>query len=186
MKKGMGYMTENKRYSLDFEECDAIWIDDNVENKSYTIRNDTIKEKELEEIVDELNNLADENEHLIRKRGELETRNAILKGENEELKQRIIELEEEDEQLKQQLNMDKTSITSFALYQVAKRFFGKDGFEILNKSHDGIGEYNIIIKKPKSDVLMSIFLDDLKRTFNFRDGTKLVISCEIELFKGLF
>lgn len=57
-------MTENKRYSLDFEECDAIWIDDNVENKSYTIRNDTIKEKELEEIVDELNNLADENETL--------------------------------------------------------------------------------------------------------------------------
>lgn len=57
-------MTENKRYSLDFEECDAIWIDDNVKNKSYTIRNDTIKEKELEKIVDELNNLAEENEQL--------------------------------------------------------------------------------------------------------------------------
>ena len=48
-------MTKNKRYSLDFEEYDAIWIDDNVENKSYTIRNDTIKEKKLEEIVDLLN-----------------------------------------------------------------------------------------------------------------------------------
>lgn len=100
--------------------------------------------------------------------------------------ERIQELEYENEQLKQQLNIDKTSITSFALYQVAKRFFGKDEFEILNKSHDGIGVYNIIIKKPKSDALMSVFLDALKRTFNFQDGTKLIISCEIELFKGLF
>ena len=48
-------MTKNKRYSLDFEEYDAIWIDDNIKNKSYTIRNDTIKEKELEKIVNLLN-----------------------------------------------------------------------------------------------------------------------------------
>lgn len=38
---------------------------------------------DIETIIEKLNELNDENEHLIRKRGELETKNAILEGEHE-------------------------------------------------------------------------------------------------------
>ena len=76
-------------------------------------------------------------------------------------------------------------ITAFALHQVTKRFW-KDGFDIMNNSRDGRGVYNIIFKKPISDTLMSVFVDTLKKEFNFQKGRdKVVISCEVELFKGL-
>lgn len=70
------------------------------------------------EIVDLLNASVEENERLIEKRGELETKNVILKKENEQLKkvcemyssathsdrEYIKELEEENEQLRKELN----------------------------------------------------------------------------------
>lgn len=68
---------------------------------------------DVETIIEKLNELNNENEYLIKKRGELETKNVILKGENEELKERISELDEtciklqkENEQLKAQLYCD--------------------------------------------------------------------------------
>ena len=53
-------MTE-KRFTLDNAECDCIFIDDNHINKSYTIINDKIKEKDLLEVVDLLNEQYEEN-----------------------------------------------------------------------------------------------------------------------------
>ena len=50
-------MTENKRFKI-VNDCGDYHLmngDEHVENKSYTIRNDTIKEKELQKIVDLLN-----------------------------------------------------------------------------------------------------------------------------------
>lgn len=80
---------------------------------------------------------------------------------------------------------EKKTITSFALYQVTNRLFTTD-FDIMNNSDDGWGVYKIIFKKPISDVLMSVFMDTLKEEFDFQKGRdKVIISCEVELFKGL-
>ena len=53
-------MTE--RFTLDYSSIDSmcIWIDDNFEDKSYEIINDTLSQSKHQEIVDLLNNLNDE------------------------------------------------------------------------------------------------------------------------------
>ena len=56
-------MTE-KKFTLDFDDPRAVWIDDNIANKSYTVINDTLKKKNIQEIVDCWNELYEENERL--------------------------------------------------------------------------------------------------------------------------
>lgn len=56
-------MTE-KKFTLDFDDPRSVWIDDNIANKSYTVINDTLKKKNIQEIVDCWNELYEENEKL--------------------------------------------------------------------------------------------------------------------------
>jgi len=53
-----------KRFTLDFDDSRTVWIDDNITNKNYTVINDTLKKKNIQEIVDCLNELHEENEQL--------------------------------------------------------------------------------------------------------------------------
>ena len=75
-----------QRFRLDYEEDDAIFIveDDDI---VYPIRNDTIKEFELQNLVDKLN----EQQATIRKLqdlcGESDGENAKLRIENKKLKE---------------------------------------------------------------------------------------------------
>ena len=55
---------EPKWYSKAMEEAVNLWIDDNIANKSYTVINDTLKKKNIQEIVDCWNELYEENERL--------------------------------------------------------------------------------------------------------------------------
>ena len=77
-------MTE-KRFQW-CERTDIEYVDEFVVDTS------TNKELDEEDMCDLLNELSDENEHLIKKRGELETKNVILKGENERMTNKLNEL----------------------------------------------------------------------------------------------
>lgn len=97
-----------KRFVLDYEDDDTIFIDDNKLKKHLTIRNVKIKMGDLNDIVDRLNQLDEENEELLKKekqshkvitRKDERINNLVrnkeqLKKENEQLREIINRLEE--------------------------------------------------------------------------------------------
>ena len=83
-----------ERFKLDFDDPRAVWIDDNSNDKSYTVINDTLKKKNIQEIVDLLNQLSDGNEQLKHRLAISEKANFVttLEKENEQLKRENYEL----------------------------------------------------------------------------------------------
>ena len=95
-------MTE-KRFTLDFDDPRAVWIDDNSNDKSYTVINDTLKKKNIQEIVALLN----EQHETIE---DLKDVNVRCCNEYNHFHKRMMELEKENEELKYELKYYKAMV----------------------------------------------------------------------------
>ena len=96
-----------KRFRLDYEEDDAIFIveDDDI---VYPIRNDTIKEFELQKLVDKLN----EQQSTINRQSEQHKQilNELI-NENSELRMKIVSLENEIQRQKNEIKNIRKEFT---------------------------------------------------------------------------
>lgn len=91
----------SKRFVLDYEDDDTIFIDDNKLKKHLTIRNVKIKMCDLNDIVDRLNQLDEENEELLKKEKHL---HKVITRKDERINNLVRnkeQLKKENEQLRQ-------------------------------------------------------------------------------------
>lgn len=103
-----------KRFVLDYEDDDTIFIDDNKLKKHLTIRNVKIKMGDLNDIVDRLNQLDGENEELLKKEKHL---HKVITRKDKRINNLVRnkeQLKKENEQLRDELTFLNKVISFFA------------------------------------------------------------------------
>ena len=150
-------MTE-KKFTLDFDDPRAVWIDDNIANKSYTVINDTLKKKNIQEIVDCWNELYEENERLKQDLNEYcnFSLHTILDKKNKEIEQ----LKSENQRLSEQKHIYKQDWKHLCIDK-----------ELLDSENEGLKEDNAILKHALSRIICE-FDEHIAKNSEVRDLIK--------------
>ena len=150
-------MTE-KKFTLDFDDPRAVRIDDNIANKSYTVINDTLKKKNIQEIVDCWNELYEENERLKQDLNEYcnFSLHTILDKKNKEIEQ----LKSENQRLSEQKHIYKQDWKHLCIDK-----------ELLDSENEGLKEDNAILKHALSRIICE-FDEHIAKNSEVRDLIK--------------
>ena len=165
-------MTE-KKFTLDFDDPRAVWIDDNIANKSYTVINYTLKKKNIQEIVDCLNELHEENEQLKNENQKLDekicslTMDLIKTKSYEQLEKELNRIKNENEQLKEQ---NQRLSEQKHIYKQDWKHLCIDK-ELLDSENEGLKEDNAILKHALSRIICE-FDEHIAKNSEVRDLIK--------------